>query len=101
MNITIDNGNLVLTLTKKEITGANISAMSEYNYASLYAKVGDNQYFNCGCEWKKESDTPDFVVALMGLIQQNKEISSISGAWIGKETEYAECIKVKSDIKGE
>lgn len=101
MNITVDNGNLVITLSKEEITGANISAMSDYNYASLYAKLTDKQYFNCSCEWVKESDTPDFVVALMGLIQQNKEISSISGAWAGKEIEYAECVKVKSDIKGE
>jgi hypothetical protein len=101
MNITVDNNNLVITLSSSEISGVNISALSDYNYASIYAKISDSQYFSCSCDWKKYSDIPDFVVALMGLIKQSKETASTSGAWEGKEAEFQECMKIVSDKKGE
>ena len=101
MNITIDNGNLVLTLSKEEISGINISAGSNYNYASLYAKISDGEFFNCSCEWEGKKDIPEFVVAIMSMVKQNKDTASISGAWLGREAEYAECIIATKDKNGD
>lgn len=101
MNITVNNEGITINISKKEITGINVSAHSDYNYASLYAKITDGEYFNCSTEWKKDTDVPDFVVSLMELVKTEKEMGAISvGAWKGKEAEYSECIEASLVVGG-
>jgi len=64
--------NLTITIVPDEIIGADISRSRDYKYASVGVKVSDNEYLRVSYEWKGDT-IPDFVMALMGWMQANKE----------------------------
>ena len=64
--------NLVITIIPDEIIGADISSSRDYKYASVGVKISDNEYLRVSYEWKGDT-IPDFVMALMGWMQAEKE----------------------------
>jgi len=66
------SNNLVITIVPDEIIGADISRSRDYKYASVGVKINDNEYLRVSYEWKGDN-MPDFVMALMGWMQANKD----------------------------
>ena len=63
---------ITLSFSPEEIMEADIAKSGEYKYASIGIKRGDTERMRISYEWSGEG-IPDFVMALMGYIQANKE----------------------------
>lgn len=66
------------------------SSKSGYNYASVVAKLGEENYMNVSYEWKDSDVVPDFAMEVMAILQTKRTVASkeVSGVVPGFEEEF-------------
>ena len=80
-----------LMIEPNTIMYVSISASkSGYNYASVVAKLGEDNYISVSYEWKDGETVPDFAMDIMAVLQTKRASAGkeIAGVVPGFEEEY-------------